>query len=85
MKGHITSLPSSSPKRWHVVESLEKEVELSFARPHHHVYHGKLNEGRKQVVHAFYSINDLTWQAPDGQDWLIIRENEYRRCKSESN
>ena len=36
--------------------------------------YGALSEDTKQVVHAFYSSNDITWQAPGRKDRVIIRE-----------
>ena len=36
--------------------------------------YGAVSEDTKQVVHALYSSNDITWQAPGRKDREIIKE-----------
>ena len=76
MKRAQTSLPSSPRKKRYVVESLAKKVGLigDSSPSSSTCNYGALSEDTKQVVHAFYSSNDITWQAPGHKDRVIIRE-----------
>ena len=68
------SLPFSPRKRRCVVEFIAMEVGLNVASSPVSIDYCGLSEDTKQLVLAFYNINEVSWPAPGRKDkWLFVK------------